>query len=197
MARGPCGEPLKADFPASTTARRIRGWTVQTSSGPCRRRTKYPALSPSRRWRKEEKPADHLQEAAASGGQCSQKGAGRANDGPGALAPASFRAQDEPFKESVFPPVVLCAVMYKISYCADQGLGLPVYTEKWQSRDVVGVCISHEPISECSCCFWILFSDCSEFRRFEIMGWIISATWNHYRGVSSEEFTILDSSYSF
>ena len=101
----------------------------------------------------EEKPADHLQKAAASEASAAKKERVELMMALGHwLQPPS-----EPRRtfQSVFPSVVPCTVMYKISYCADRGSWpLPVYTEKWQSwGDVVGVCISHEPISECSCCF--------------------------------------------
>ena len=88
-------------------------------------------------------------------GQRSQRGGGVELMMAGAPGSSRLQSPDEPLQESVFPSVVPCTVMYKISYCADRGSWpLPVYTEKWQSwGDVVGVCISHEPISECSCCF--------------------------------------------
>lgn len=48
------------------------------------------------------------------------------------------------------------------------------------------MCVSHKPISKCSCHFWILFSNYPEFCHFEIMCWLCSATKNHYLGVSCE-----------
>lgn len=65
--------------------------------------------------------------------------------------------------------------MYKITYFDPQGSWpLDIYTEK----DGVGcLCVSHKPVSKCSCHFWIFFSDCPEFCHFEIMCWIFSALW--------------------
>ena len=54
-------------------------------------------------------------------------------------------------KKVSFPSVALCTVMYKISYCADWGSWpLAVFTLK---DGVVCMCVSHEPVGECSCHF--------------------------------------------
>lgn len=53
----------------------------------------------------------------------------------------------------------------------------------WKKWGCLYVCLT-KSISECSCCFWILFSDYSEFCHFEIMCWIFSATKNLSRSVS-------------
>lgn len=47
-------------------------------------------------------------------------------------------------EESVFPSVVLCTIMYKITYFDDQGSwSFDIYTGK--------KCVSHKPISKRSC----------------------------------------------
>lgn len=82
-------------------------------------------------------------------------------------APGSSRLQspDEPLQESVFPSVVPCTVMYKISYCADRGSWpLVVFTLK---NGVVCMCVSHEPVGEYSCHFFE-FSDCPELCHLEM-----------------------------